>query len=262
MMRSLYTAATGMMVQEQKMNVVANNLANSSTTGFKRARAEFSELLPDRIQSAGSANGIGGSRSPAPIEVGLGARVNAVARDFGTGDLIGTDNPLDLAIEGPGFLRVSRTNGEVGYTRAGNLRIDSEGRLVTAAGDPLEPGITVPPEATDLTIGKDGAVSARVSGRDEPVPIGNLELTVFQNPAGLESIGGNLFRATSAAGVPTSARPGERGTGELAQVFLEGSNVKSIEEMLDLITTQRSYEMNSKIIQTADQMLQRLSNLK
>ena len=132
MMRSLYTAATGMMVQEQKMNVVANNLANSSTTGFKRARAEFSELMPDRIQSAGS-GASSGNRAPTPIEIGLGARVNAVARDFGTGDLIGTDNPLDLAIEGPGFLRVSRQNGDLGYTRAGNMRIDSEGRLVTAA---------------------------------------------------------------------------------------------------------------------------------
>lgn len=262
MMRSLYTAATGMMVQEQKMNVVANNLANSSTTGFKRARAEFSELLPDRIQSAGSGVDSAGNRAPTPIEVGLGARVNAVARDFGTGDLIGTDNPLDLAIEGPGFLRVTRSNGELGYTRAGNLRIDSEGRLVTAAGDPLDPGITMPPEATDLSIGKDGTVTARVAGRDEAVPIGNLELTTFQNPAGLESIGGNLYRATTAAGLPTSVRPGERGSGELAQGFLEGSNVKSVEEMLDLITTQRAYEMNSKIIQTADQMLQKLSNLK
>lgn len=260
MMRSLYTAATGMMVQEQKMNVVANNLANSSTTGFKRARAEFSELLPDRIQSAGAAGS--GNQSPTPIEVGLGARVNAVARDFGTGDLIGTDNALDVAIEGPGFLRVARSNGEIGYTRAGNLRIDSEGRLVTAAGDPLDPGITLPPEATDINIGKDGSVSARVSGRDDPVPVGNLELTVFQNPAGLESLGGNLYRGTTAAGTPTAARPGERGTGQLAQGFLEGSNVKSVEEMLDLITTQRSYEMNSKIIQTADQMLQKLSSLK
>jgi flagellar basal-body rod protein FlgG len=262
MMRSLYTAATGMMVQEQKMNVVANNLANSSTTGFKRARAEFSELMPDRIQSAGSGANSVGNRSPTPIEIGLGARVNAVARDFGTGDLIGTDNPLDLAIEGPGFLRVSRQNGDLGYTRAGNMRIDSEGRLVTAAGDPLDPGITMPPEATEITIAKDGSVSARVAGRDEPVSIGAIELTSFQNPAGLESIGGNLYRATSAAGTPTSARPGERGTGELAQGFLEGSNVKSVEEMLDLITTQRAYEMNSKIIQTADQMLQKLSNLK
>ena len=262
MMRSLYTAATGMMVQEQKMNVVANNLANSSTTGFKRARAEFSELLPDRIQSAGNGVDNAGNRSPTPIEVGLGARVNAIARDFGTGDLIGTDNPLDLAIEGPGFLRVSRSNGELGYTRAGNLRIDSEGRLVTAAGDPLDPGITMPPEATDLSIGKDGTVTARVAGRDDTVPIGNIEVTTFQNPAGLESVGGNLYRATSAAGTPTSVRPGERGSGELAQGFLEGSNVKSVEEMLDLITTQRAYEMNSKIIQTADQMLQKLSNLK
>ena len=261
-MRSLYTAATGMMVQEQKMNVVANNLANSSTTGFKRARAEFSELLPDRIQSAGSAGASAGNRAPTPIEVGLGARVSAIARDFGTGDLMGTNNPLDLAIEGPGFLRVIRNNGDIGYTRAGNLRIDSEGRLVTAAGDPLDPGITLPPEATDLTIGRDGTVSARVAGREDAVPIGNLELTTFQNPAGLESIGGNLYRATAAAGAPTAVRPGDRGSGELAQGFLEGSNVKSVEEMLDLITTQRAYEMNSKIIQTADQMLQKLSNLK
>jgi flagellar basal-body rod protein FlgG len=261
MLRSLYTAATGMEAQQTKMDVIAHNLANTNTTGFKKSRAEFEDLLSDTIRSSGPPSAQG-SGQPGALQVGLGVRTVSTTKSFQPGDMIATNNPLDLAIEGPGFFRVQRDNGEFGYTRAGNFRVDATGRICTQNGQVLEPGITVPQETTSLTIRPDGAVMAKVPGRDEPSEVGTIELTMFANPGGLESIGGNLMVATGASGEAINVKPGEQSAGSLSQGFLEGANVKAVEEMIDMITTQRAYEMNSKVIQSADQMLQKLTNLR
>ncbi len=254
MMRSLSIAATGMIAQETKMNVVANNLANATTTGFKKARAEFEDLLVEQLAAPAG--------QPAPLESGLGVRVAATTRDFGQGDLINTQNPLDVAIQGNGFFQVRTPDGEVAYTRAGNLRVDGTGQLVTQNGLLMEPGIEVPEDATSVTIDRDGRVSATVPGRDAPQVLGQLDIAVFANPGGLQALGDTMLKATEASGEPLITAPGSDGAGTLQQGMLEGANVKTVEEMIDLITAQRSYEMSSKVIQSADQMLQRLSNLR
>jgi flagellar basal-body rod protein FlgG len=261
MLRSLYTAATGMEAQEVKLDVIAHHLANASTTGFKKSRAEFEDLLSETIRAATPPSPEGGS-APAALQVGLGVRTVSTTRDLGQGDMIGTQNPLDLAIEGAGYFRIQRPSGEPAFTRAGNLRVDATGRLVTQQGELVEPGITVPTEATSLTVRPDGQVLVRLPGRDGEAEIGSIELAIFPNPNGLENLGGNLYQQSSASGEAQTVRPGEQGTGTLAQGYLEGANVKAVEEMIDMITTQRAYEMNSKIIQTADQMLQRLTSLR
>lgn len=261
MLRSLYTAATGMEAQQVKMDVIANNLANANTTGYKRNRAEFEDLLSETIRSAGAPNAQGGT-PPSALQVGLGVRTISSTKSFAQGDMITTNNPLDLAIEGSGFFRIQRPSGEFAYTRAGNFRVDATGRIVTQQGDVVEPGISVPQETTALTIRPDGTVLAKVPGRDEPSELGIIEITAFANPGGLESIGGNYLLATAASGEPIAVRPGEQGAGNLSQGFLEGANVKAVEEMIDMINTQRAYEMNSKVIASADQMLQKLTNLR
>ena len=261
MLRSLYTAATGMEAQQTKMDVIAHNLANTNTTGFKKSRAEFEDLLSDTIRSSGPPSAQGGNQ-PAALQVGLGVRTVSTTKSFQPGDMINSNNPLDLAIEGQGFFRIQRANGEFAYTRAGNFRVDSSGRLVTQDGEQLEPLITVPQETTSLIIGGDGQVSAKVQGKDEPTILGQLELVTFPNASALESIGGNVFLASAASGDALKVKPGEGGTGSLAQGFLEGANVKAVEEMINMISTQRAYEMNSKVIMTADQMLQKLTSLR
>lgn len=261
MLRSLYTAATGMEAQQVKMDVIAHNLANTNTTGFKRIRAEFEDLLSETLRSASAPSAEGGT-PPSPLQVGLGVRTIASTRSFSQGDMITTNNPLDLAIEGNGFFRVQRSNSEFAYTRAGNFRVDATGRMVTQDGDVVQPGITLPPEATAITIRQDGMVLAKLPGREEPTEFGALEMTLFANPAGMESMGNNLLVATGASGEPVHVRPGEQGAGVVTQGFLEGANVKAVEEMIDMIATQRAYEMNSKVIQTADQMLQKLTTLR
>lgn len=261
MMRSLYTAATGMDAQQTKMDTIANNLANANTTGFKKTRADFEDLLSETIRSPRDVTPNGGSM-PAPLQVGLGVRTTSTTRTFSQGDFTQTDNPLDVAIEGPGFLRVMRPNGEYAYTRAGNLKVDAEGRMVTQRGELLEPNINVPKDALQVNISADGAVSAKMPNQTKQQELGQLELSMFVNPAGLEAIGGNLYVETSASGTPMFQRPGENGTGAITQGFLESSNVKAIEEMVAMISTQRSYELNSKVIQTADQMLQKITSLR
>jgi flagellar basal-body rod protein FlgG len=261
MLRSLYTAATGMNAQQVKMDVTAHNLANASTTGYKKVRPEFEDLLSERIRTPGPTQANGGG-SPVPLEVGLGVRTGATTRSMAQGDLVGTNNPLDVAIQGQGFFRVLRPSGEYAFTRAGNFRVDGTGRMVTQQGELLDPQITVPTDATDLTVRPDGMVSVRLPGRDMPQELGQLELTVFTNPGGLSALGGNLYQATPGAGDPIQVRPGEQGAGSLTQGFLETANVKAVEEMIDMITTQRAYELNSKVIQTADSMLQKLTNLR
>jgi flagellar basal-body rod protein FlgG len=261
MLRSLYTAATGMEAQQLKMDIIAHNLANTSTTGFKRNRAEFEDLLSETIRSPGAPTAQGGTPA-SPLQVGLGVRTVATNRSFSQGDMLTTNNPLDLALEGNGFFRIQRPNGDIAFTRAGNFRVDATGRLVTQDGDMVQPGFTIPQETTLVTVRQDGMILARVPGRDDPSELGTLDLALFANPEGLESMGNTLFTATAASGEAIIVKPGEQGSAIVAQGFLEGANVKAVEEMIDMISTQRAYEMNSKVIQTADQMLQRLTSLR
>ncbi len=261
MLRSLYTAATGMEAQQLKMDVISNNLANTSTTGFKKQRAEFEDLLSDTLRGAAAPDPRGGT-SPSPLQVGLGVRTGGTTRSFSQGDLTTTNNPLDVAIAGAGFFRVTRPSGDYAYTRAGNLQLDATGRLCTQRGELVDPAITVPTDATQLTIQQDGTVLATVPGKTAPETIGQLQLFTFPNAGGLEAIGGNLLVETVGSGQAVQAQPGQLGAGTLSQGFLEGANVKAVEEMIDMISTQRAYELNSKVIQTADQMLQRLTNLR
>jgi len=261
MLRSLYTSATGMDAQQLRMDTIAHNLANTSTTGFKRVRAEFEDLLSETLRTAGPPDPRGGN-APAPLQVGLGVRTGATTRTFGQGELITTSRPLDVAIEGAGFFRVQRASGDAAYTRAGNFNLDANGRLVTTHGEVVEPGITVPKDTEELTIRRDGTVLARVANTTDPVELGQIELHTFANPGGLSSLGSNLFQETPGSGEAQRLKPGEQGAGSLTQGYLEGANVKAVEEMIDMIATQRAYELNSKVIQTADQMLQRLTTLR
>lgn len=261
MLRSLYTAATGMEAQELKMDVVSNNLANASTTGFKRVRADFEDLLSETLRAPQAAAPEGGT-APAPLQVGLGVRTGATSRDFGQGDLVATGNSLDVAIEGTGFFRVQRPNGELAFTRAGNFRVDAAGRLVTQRGELVEPGLEFPTDVVEITIQADGAVLARTASATAADEIGTLEISSFVNPGGLLALGGNLYAQTEASGEAIHLRPGEQGAGTLIQGHLETANVRAVEEMIDMIATQRAYELNSKVIQTADQMLQRLTSLR
>ena len=262
MLRSLYTAATGMEAQQLKMDVIANNLANTSTTGFKRVRAEFQDLLSETVIQSAAAGPQGTGGQPSPLQVGLGVKTGSTTRSMGQGDMLNTQNPLDVAIEGAGYFRVQRTSGEVAFTRAGNLRVDESGRLVTQHGELIEPGIVVPPETTDVIIKPDGRVFAKIPTKQDPIELGQLQLTTFTNPAALEAIGNNLFQPTGATGQELQIHPGEQGAGQVSHGFLDGANVTAVEEMIDMISTQRAYEMNSKVIQTADQMLQRLTQLR
>lgn len=258
MMRSLYTAATGMAAQQTRMDVTANNLANANTTGFKKERAEFEDLMSEQLRAPGTPD----QGSPSPLEVGLGVRTAATSRALSQGELVHTSTPTDLAIEGAGFLEVRQTNGELAYTRAGNLRVDSTGRLVTTHGEVIQPELTIPTDTLELTIRDDGTVLAKVPGRDTPEEVGSLELTLFPNAGGLVSLGRNLLGVSQASGEAIRVRPGEQGAGRLSQGYLENSNVQAVTEMIDMISTQRAYELNSKVIQTADQMLQRLTSLR
>jgi flagellar basal-body rod protein FlgG len=261
MLRSLYTAATGMDAQQTKLDIIAHNLANTSTTGFKRVRADFEDLLSETIRSATAPTAQGGGR-PEALQVGLGVRTATTTRSFSQGDMTSTQNPLDVAIEGAGFFRIQRANGDFAYTRAGNFRVDATGRLVTQMGEVVDPGLNIPQDATAVTIRGDGTVLVQVPGRTDPTELGTIQLALFTNPGGLESLGNNLLGATAASGEPILARPGERGAGSLSQGYLENANVQAVQEMVEMITTQRSYEMNSKVIQTGDQMLQRLTQLR
>jgi flagellar basal-body rod protein FlgG len=262
MIRSLYTAATGMDAQQTQMDTIANNLANANTTGFKKTRANFEDLLSETVRSPGEANPQGGGAPSIPLQVGLGVRTASTTRSFSIGDPISTGNPMDLAIGGTGFFKVMRANGEVAYTRAGNFNLDAEGRLVAGGGELVEPSITVPKTATSFTVAADGTVTATLPNQVAPQNLGRIELATFVNPAGLTASGGNLFNETSASGSPTLCNPGEQGTGQIMQGTLETSNVKAVEEMVAMISTQRSYELNSKVIQTADQILQKLTTLR
>ncbi len=259
MFRSLHVAATGMVAQETSLDTIANNLANANTVGYKRQEAQFEDLLYQNLRAPGAGPGAG---APAGVQVGAGSRVVATSRFFSQGSIQQTGNPLDVAIEGPGFLAVNRPSGEVAYTRAGSLRLDAQGRIVTTDGLSIEPSITVPPDATAISIGPDGTVSATQPGQHVPTPLGQLTLATFPNPDGLQAIGHNLFTATGASGEPSSGVPGADGRGTILQNALESSNVEVVQEMIGLIRAQRSYEINSKVVSAADEMLRNATQMR
>ncbi len=260
MIRALYTAASGMNAQQANIDNIANNLSNVNTTGFKKSRVEFEDLVYEQAKAPGSPTSTSGE-APVGLEYGLGTRPIATARDFQAGNLRATNGPLDIAIEGRGFFQVTLPDGQVAYTRAGNLHLNAEGLVVTNEGYPVQPQITIPANATSVSVSKDGIVSAAIQGQTAPQQVGTLELASFQNPAGLKAMGGNLFVASTASGEPVTGTPGLDGMGTLAQGFLEDSNVSVVEEMVNMILGQRAYEANSKVVRTADEMLQQVNNL-
>jgi flagellar basal-body rod protein FlgG len=260
MIRSLWIAKTGMEGQQTKLDAISNNLANVGTNGFKRAGVQFEDLMYQNLRQAGAANGEQ-AQLPTGLQVGLGVRVAASTRHFGQGSLQQTGNNLDIAISGQGFFQIQMPDGSTGYTRDGAFRLDATGQLVTSAGHQVMPGITVPADATSVTVAPDGTVNVTLPGQAGVQALGQIQLAGFVNPAGLEPRGGNVFAETAASGAPNAAAPGAAGLGALQQGFVEGSNVNVVEELVAMIATQRAYELNSKAIQTSDQMLQRLGQL-
>lgn len=261
-MRSLAIAATGMEAQQTNVEVISNNIANMSTTGYKRQRAEFEDMLYQTLARPGASSSASGTVLPLGIQVGVGVRTNAIGRITEQGNITRTDNPYDLAISGRGYFQVTMPSGETAYTRAGNLAINADGQLVTADGFLIEPNITVPQDAIAVSITRDGIVEAVMSGQSEPQQIGQLELAAFVNPAGLEAIGDNLFLETAASGTPQVSTPGEEGFGTLMQGFIETSNVDAVGEISALIIAQRAYEMNARVITASDEMLQAAAQLR
>ncbi|MGD9172714.1 MAG: flagellar basal-body rod protein FlgG [Desulfobacterales bacterium] len=261
MIRSLWTSATGMQAQELNIDVIANNLANVNTSGFKKSRAEFQDLLYESMRPAGAASSAD-TTVPTGIQMGHGTRPSAVQKMFDQGDFQNTQNELDWAIEGDGFFQIEMPDGGTGYSRAGEFKLDADGRIVNPDGFPLIPEITVPTDTISISVGLDGTVSVIQAGDGTPTEIGNIQLARFVNPAGLRSLGKNLFTPTNASGDEITGTPGENGFGTLAQGFLEMSNVSVVDEMVNMITAQRAYETNSKVITTADDMLQMANNLK
>jgi flagellar basal-body rod protein FlgG len=249
-----------MHTQQLNIDVIANNLANVSTTGFKKSRADFQDLLYQTIKVPGRQTSTD-TESPTGILIGLGVKPAAVTKVFTQGDLILTENELDIAIEGNGFLQVEMPNGNTSYTRSGALKRDSNGRLTNSDGYPILPSITIPDGADQITISETGLVSAIIGDDTEPTELGSLELAGFTNNAGLSAIGKNLFDESAASGTPQIGTPGDDGYGTLLQTYLEGSNVNIVEELASMITTQRAYEINSKTIQTSDEMMQTTNNL-
>lgn len=260
MFRSLHIAATGMSAQETKLDVVANNLANSNTTGYKKQEAEFEDLLYQNVR--GTSPTANGAPQPVGTQIGSGARVVGTPRAFSQGAMLQTSNPLDVAIEGSGFIPVQRPSGEIAYTRAGAMKLDAQGRLVTTDGLPVEPNINIPANATQVNISSDGTVSVVQPGSSAPNSVGQLQLATFPNNAGLSALGHNLFEATAASGDAILGQPGKDGRGSIMQGSLEASNVEVVEEMIGMIRTQRAYEINSKVVAAADEMLRNATSMR
>jgi flagellar basal-body rod protein FlgG len=256
--QSLWISKTGLDAQQTRMSLISHNLANVNTTGFKKERGDFEDLLYQNVRQVG-AQSTQNTTLPSGLQVGLGVRIAATERIHTQGNLQQTGNVLDVAIQGKGFLQILMPDGTINYTRDGTLKMDSEGQIVTANGNPLEPAVTVPPTATSVTIGTDGTVSALVSGGTTET-LGQITLASFVNPTGLESVGDNLYRQSVASGDPVVSTPGTDSLGTLQQGFLETSNVNVVEELVNMIETQRAYEMNSKAVETTDQMLAFLTN--
>lgn len=252
---ALYVSKTGLSAQDRQLTTISNNLANTSTVGFKRDRAVFEDLLYQNQRQAG-AQQTPDTELPSGLQLGAGVRVVATQKEFTQGTLQVTEQSLDVAIDGHGFLQMLQPDGSIAYTRNGQLQINSDGQIVNADGYLLEPAIIVPEGATKITIGTNGTVNAYTPGQVDPQQLGDITLVDFINPSGLQPIGGNLFLETVASGNPVEGTPGENGLGVVKQGMLENSNVDIVEEMVNMITTQRAYEMNSKVVSTADQMLQ------
>jgi len=260
MMRALWISKTGMEAQQTQLDVVSHNLANVATNGFKKSHAVFEDLMYQSLRQTGASNGEQ-AQLPTGLQVGLGVRTVATSRQFSQGTLQQTSNPLDVAIKGNGFFQVQMPDGSTGYTRDGAFQVSSTGQMVTNNGQQVLPGVTIPANAQSITVGADGTVSVTVPGQAAPQQVGQLTLANFVNPAGLEPRGQNLYTETASSGTPNVSAPGADGTGNLAQGFVESSNVNVVEELIGMIQTQRAYELNSKAISTSDQMLQRLAQL-
>jgi len=260
MIRSLWIAKTGLDAQQTQLDVVSNNLANVSTSGFKRSRAVFEDLLYQTLRQPG-AQSSQQTQLPTGLQLGTGVRSVATERVFTQGNLQQTSNSLDLAINGQGFFQVQLPDGTTAYSRDGSLHMDSQGQLVTSSGYALQPAITIPANAQTITVGRDGTISVVQAGQAAATQVGTLQLANFLNPAGLQGRGENLYVETAASGAPTTNAPGANGLGTVQQGYIETSNVNVVEELVNMIQTQRAYEINSKAVQTSDQMLQRLSQL-
>lgn len=260
MINSLYTAKTGLSAQQTKLDVISNNLANVSTNGFKRSRAVFEDLVYQNMRQPGAASGQQ-ENLPSGMQIGTGVRAVATERLHSQGSLEQTENSRDLAIAGKGFFQVRTPDGELAYTRDGSFQLNQNGQLVTASGYFIEPGITVPENALSISVSRDGIVSVTEPGNPQSREVGQLTLAMFANETGLESMGENLYKETTASGPSTVTLAGTSGAGTIYQGFVEGSNVSVVSEMVDMITTQRAYEINSKAVKTSDEMLARLTQL-
>lgn len=260
MINSLWIAKTGMSAQQTQLDVISHNLANVSTTGFKRNSAVFEDLIYQNLRQVGS-NTTEQSQLPTGLHLGLGVRTVATSRHFTQGSLQQSSNSLDVAINGNGFFEVQLPDGTIGYTRDGSFQLDAQGRMVTSGGLPVANGITVPQGATSISISETGVVSATIAGNAQPQQLGQLAMSSFINAAGLQPVGQNMYKESAASGPPQQGQPGTNGLGVIKQGFLETSNVNVVEELVTMIQTQRAYEMNSKAIQTSDQMLAKLSQL-
>lgn len=261
-MQALRTAATGMAAQQLNVEVISNNIANMNTVAFKRQRAEFQDLLYQTFEAAGVQSSDQGTIVPTGVQVGAGVKAGSVYRINTQGTLTRTDNDFDIAINGRGFLQVLLPSGETAYTRAGNLAVNDEGQLVTQDGFQIQPAITIPQDAVDVAISESGEVQVTTAGQVAPSVVGQLELATFLNEGGLAAQGANLFKETAASGAPTTGVPGENGVGKLMQGYTEASNVDAVAEISALIVAQRAYEMNSKVISTADNMLATANQVK
>jgi flagellar basal-body rod protein FlgG len=262
MLRSLFTSATGLAAQQMNLDIIANNLANASTNGFKASRADFEDLIYQTIRQPGAQTGTN-SQLPTGTQIGLGVSAGTTTPLMTQGTIQNTGGIYDLAITGAGYFKVLLPDGSNGYTRAGNLSIDSTGKIVTAEGYPIQPEIIIPPTAGQaVSISADGQVSVQLPSQSAPQTVGQIQLTNFSNPAGLHAIGGNVFQQTSASGAPTDGNPGAQGLGTIQQQAVESSNVNVVDEMIRMIIVQRAYDTNSKVIQTADQMLNTTNNIK
>jgi len=261
MLRSLFIGSTGMNAQDLNVSVIANNLANVNTAGFKRSRADFQDLLYQNLRLQGTLSN-NGNQVPTGIQIGLGVKPAAVQKIFLQGDFAQTQNPLDLAIEGLGFFQITQPNGNIGYTRSGSFKLDNAGQIVTSDGLLMQPAVTIPADAISISIDNSGVVSVTQPGAPAPAVVGNIQTATFQNPSGLQALGNNLFLESASSGTPIVGAPGLDNRGTLQQGFLELSNVSVVEELVNLITAQRAYEVNSRTVQTADEMLQIASNLK
>jgi len=261
-MRSLDIAATGMLAQQRNVEVVSNNLANMNTTAFMRRRTEFQDLIYQDIRRVGTTSSDAGTIVPSGVQVGLGVKLAAVYRIHEQGNLTATDNTFDLAVQGKGFFQITQPTGETAYTRDGTFQLNATGQIVTHDGYTVQPGITVPSNAIDVSINNSGQVQVKIEGKSALSTVGQLQIATFANEAGLESKGGNLYLETPASGAAISASPATSGYGSILQGFLETSNVNAVEEVSNLISAQRAYEMNSKVIKASDEMLGTLTQLR